>query len=111
MRVDFYGIYRPIAGGKSIEFNVDRSGTVRDVLKAIIARFPFLRDELFDARGNLYAYLPIYVNGRNPRLLANGLDTRLKPEDVLNIFSPIASGKINVELVNQETHSEMEHPQ
>jgi sulfur-carrier protein len=103
MRVDFYGIYRPIAGGKSIEFDADCSSTVRDVLEAIIARFPFLRDELFDARGNLFAYLPIYVNGRNPRLLANGLDTRLKPEDVLSIFSPIASGKINVEDIQKPT--------
>ncbi len=102
MRVDFYGIYRPIVGGKTIECDIDCS-TVRAVLNAIIAHVPLLRDELFDARGNLYAYLPIYVNGRNPRLLANGLDTRLKPEDVLSIFSPIASGKINVEDVQKST--------
>ena len=96
MRVDFYGIYRPIVGGKSIEF--DAAGTtVRTVLDALIARFPLMRDELLDAHGNLLAAQPLFLNGRNPRLLADGLQTCLKPADVLSIFSPVASGKINVE--------------
>ena len=99
MRVDFYGIYRPIVGAKSIE--VDDGLTVRQVLALIVARFPALRDELLDRDGQLYPWIPLYVNGRNPRLWADGLDRLIGTDDVLSIFSPISSGKINVEEANQ----------
>ena len=95
MRVAFYGIYRPIVGAKSIE--VDDGLTVRQVLEAIVTRYPPLRFELLDERGELYPWIPLYVNGRNPRLWAEGLDRPIGAADVLSIFSPIASGKINVE--------------
>jgi len=95
MRVDFYGIYRPIVGAKSIE--VDNGLTVRQVLRLVVARFPALREELLDRDGLLYPWIPLYLNGRNPRLWADGLDRPIGAAEVLSIFSPIASGKINVE--------------
>jgi molybdopterin synthase sulfur carrier subunit len=95
MRVDFYGIYRPIVGSKSIE--LEDSLSVRQVLEIIVTRYPPLRVELLDAQGTLYPWVPVYVNGRNPRLWADGLDRPVAAGDVLSIFSPIASGKINVE--------------
>lgn len=101
MRVDFYGTYRLITKTKAIEFEIPQGGTIRDILHAVTIHFPALRDEMFDERTNLYAYIPIYINGRNPRLLKDGLDTIIKPEDVLSIFSPISSGRINVEDANQ----------
>jgi MoaD family protein len=95
MRVDFYGIYRQMVGTKSIE--LDDGLTVRAALTLIVARYPALREELLDREGQLYPWIPLYVNGRNPRLLADGLDRSIGAGDVLSIFSPIASGKINVE--------------
>ena len=97
VRVDFYGIYRPIAGSKTIEFELEREATIRDLLEAVVTRFPPLRVELLDLDGQLYPWIPLYVNGRNPRLWAEGLDRPIGAADVLSIFSPIASGKINVE--------------
>ena len=99
MRVDFYGIYRPLVGANSLEMNDDLS--VHQVLEIIVARYPALRDELLDRDGQLYPWIPLYVNGRNPRLWADGLDRPIGEADVLSIFSPIASGKINVEEANQ----------
>jgi molybdopterin converting factor small subunit len=98
-RVDFYGIYRPIVGAKSIE--VDDGLTVRQVLALVVTRFPSLRNELLDRDGHLYPWIPLYVNGRNPRLWADGLDRPIGAADALSIFSPISSGKINVEEANQ----------
>ncbi len=98
-RIDFYGIYRPIVGANSIE--IADGLTVRDALAIVVTRFPALRDELLDRAGQLYPWIPLYVNGRNPRLWADGLDRPIGPDDVLSIFSPIASGKINVEEANQ----------
>ncbi len=97
MRVDFYGVYRPVAGGKTMEFEMKPAATLRELLDAIVARFPALRADLLDRDGMLYPWIPIYVNGRNPRLQANGLDLPLKGTEIISLFSPIASGKINVE--------------
>ena len=97
VRVDFYGVYRPIAGGKTIEFDLERGASIRDLLEAVVARFPSLRIELLDRDGQLYPWIPLYISGRNPRLWADGLDRPIGAADVLSIFSPIASGKINVE--------------
>jgi molybdopterin converting factor small subunit len=99
VRIDFYGIYRPIVGAKSIE--VADNLTVRQALAELVTRFPALRDELLDRGGQLYPWIPLYVNGRNPRLWADGLDRPTGAKDVLSIFSPISSGKINVEEANQ----------
>jgi molybdopterin synthase sulfur carrier subunit len=95
MRVDFYGVYRPIVGMKTTE--VEAGQNLRQVLDVIVTRYPPLRVELLDASGQLYPWIPLYVNGRNPRLWADGLDRPIGAADVLSIFSPIASGKINVE--------------
>jgi sulfur-carrier protein len=105
VRVDFYGIYRPIAGSKTIEFELERGATIRDLLEAVVSRFPALRDELLDLQGQLYPWIPLTLNGRNPRLLGSGVDSVLQPGDVLSIFSPIASGKINVEDIKKQMTS------
>lgn len=101
MQVNFYGTFRLITGTKLFEIEPIPGVTVRDLLKAVTARYPVLRDEMFDEHDNVFSYIPIYINGRNPRLLAGGFDTPVKPEDVLSIFSPISSGRINVEEVNK----------
>jgi MoaD family protein len=97
MKVNFYGIYRPIVGGKTIEFDGEGGLSVRQLIEAIVLRFAVMRDEMLDQSGQLYAYFPIYVNGRNARLLRDGLDTPLTSDDVVSIFSPLASGRLNVE--------------
>lgn len=88
-----------MVGTKSIE--VDDGLTVRQVLAKVVERYPVLRDELLDRDGQLYPWIPLYVNGRNPRLWADGLDRPIGAGEVLSIFSPIASGKINVEETNR----------
>ena len=97
MRIEFYGIYRHLIGNKTIGFDLPKNSTVFDALQAVAQRFPALHTELFDQNNALYSYLPLYINGRNPRLLVDGLHTKIESEDVLSIFSPISSGRINVE--------------
>ena len=101
MMVNLYGIYRDLAGGKTIELEIAPASTTRQLLTALVRHCPQLRPELLDEHGNLYAHVPVFLNGRNPRLLDSGLDTVLMPEDVLSVFSPIASGRLNVEDIQQ----------
>ena len=102
MKVNFFAAYRQIVGGKTVEFEIRPDTTVRDLLEAIVARFPSLRDELLDPQGQLYPWIPLSLNGRNPRLLSHGVDSILQPDDVLSIFTPLASGRLNVEDIKRE---------
>ena len=104
MRVDFYGIYRSIVGAKAIEVEADLN--LRQVLAVIVARYPQLRAELLDGDGQLYPWIPLYIDGRNPRLWADGLERPIGAAEVVSIFSPIASGKINVEEARQSQGEE-----
>ena len=97
MRIEFYGIFRLQIGKKTLEFDLSHGSTIYDALQAVVKRFPVLRDDLLDQNDKPYPYLPLYINGRNPRLFEDGLNTVIDTDDVLSIFSPISSGRINVE--------------
>ena len=101
MKIEFYGVYRLSVGVKIIEIELPQNSTIYDVLQAVVQRFPILQSEIFNQQGDLYPHQPLYINGRNPRLLVDGLQTVVRPDDVLSIFSPISSGRINVEAVNK----------
>jgi molybdopterin synthase sulfur carrier subunit len=97
MKVNFFAAYREIVGDKTVEFEIEHKTTVQDLLEAIVTRFPPLRNELLDPQGQVYPWIPLALNGRNPRLLSRGLDSTLQPDDVLSIFTPLASGRLNFE--------------
>jgi sulfur-carrier protein len=92
MKVNFYATYRPIVGGKTVEFDVDHGITVQQLVEAIIARFPTMRREMLDENGQLYSHVHIFVNGRDACYLDHGMDTAIQAEDVVNIFPPVGGG-------------------
>ena len=92
MKVNFYATYRPIVGGKTVEFDVDHGVTLRQLVAAIVSRFPAMQREMLDDNGNLYSHVHIFVNGRDSVLLEQKLDTVLHPDDILNIFPPVGGG-------------------
>ncbi len=92
MKVNFYATYRPIVGGKTVEFDQDHGLTLRQLVQAIITRFPAMQRELLDDDGNLYSHVHIFVNGRDSVFLEQKLDTVLQADDVLNIFPPVGGG-------------------
>src|SRR5512139_2497673 len=92
MKVNFYATYRPIIGGKTVEFDLDGGITLRQLVQAIVTRFPAMQREMLDDSGNLYSHVHIFVNGRDSFLLEKKLDTVLQADDVLNIFPPVGGG-------------------
>ncbi len=93
MKVNFYATLRQIVGAKSIELPVTDGITVRQLIEAVIARYPALRRELLDDQGNLYSYVHVFINGRDAPYLDQGLDTRLSPDDTVSLFPPVAGGE------------------
>ena len=92
MKVNFFATLRPIVGGKTVEFEVDHGVSVQEMLNVMIARFPKLRDELLDESGKMRGYVHFFVNGRDAQFLENGVETRLKPDDVVNVFPAVGGG-------------------
>jgi molybdopterin synthase sulfur carrier subunit len=94
MKINFYATYRQVVGGKTVDVPISDGITVRQLIDAIITRYPQLRTEMFDENGELYRSVHVFVNGRDAPLLANGLETVLQPDDSVNIFPPVAGGSV-----------------
>jgi len=90
-----------MTGSSNVPVDLSASATLRDYLAEVIRQYPELRFVLLDEQANLHENLPIFINGRNPRLLPNYMDMILQPEDAISLFSPFSSGRINVEVLRQ----------
>ncbi len=92
MKVNFYATLRPIAGQKTIEFEINDGMTAQQVLDAVVTRFPAMRPELVDENGKLFRHVHLFVNGRDAPFLENGLDYQIKPDDKIDIFPAVGGG-------------------
>ena len=92
MKVNFYATLRQVVGAKTVEFDVPTDVTVRQLVEAIIARFPPMRKELLDESGQLYGHVHVFINGRDAPFLIDGLDTIIQPDDVANVFPAVGGG-------------------
>lgn len=94
MQVNFYATLRQIVGSKTIELPLPAGSTAQDLLDALMARFPALRDQLLDEHGRLYPHVHLFVNGRDAEYLEGGLQAVLSPTDTVNIFPPVGGGYV-----------------
>ncbi|HKJ37778.1 MAG TPA: MoaD/ThiS family protein [Anaerolineales bacterium] len=101
MQVKFYANMRTIIGISSLDVDSAQADTFRSLIIFLAEKFPDARPHLFDADGELRKDVPAYVDGRNPRLLPAGIDTPLKPDSVVSFFSPISSGRMNVDVLRE----------
>ena len=92
MEVNFYATLRDIAGGKTVEIPIDHGVTVREVLDAIVTRFPAMKKELLREDGRMYGHVHFFVNGRDVQFTEDDYETRIMPEDVINVFPAVGGG-------------------
>ncbi|GAB4279333.1 MAG: hypothetical protein Kow0080_31550 [Candidatus Promineifilaceae bacterium] len=92
MKVNFFATLRPIVGQKTVEFDLSPEMTVRDFVEMIVTKYPPLRHELLDDEGDLHRHVHVFVNGRDAPFLPEGMDTKLKPTDTLNVFPAVGGG-------------------
>ena len=92
MKVHFFATLRPIVGGKMVEFETDHGITVQEMLTVMITRFPKLKAELLDETGKMHGHVHFFVNGRDAQFLENGIETRIMPDDVVNVFPAVGGG-------------------
>jgi molybdopterin converting factor small subunit len=113
MQLRFYANMRTIIGIPSLDVDDLRVDTFRKLVNLLIERFPEAKTHLLDSHDNLRQDIPVYVDGRNPRLLPMGIDSPLTSDSVVSFFSPISSGRMNVEVLrepNFRNHSAQDGP-
>jgi len=101
MQAKFYANMRTVIGVSSLDVKDARVNTFRELIYHLIEKYPDVRQHLLDANENLRQDVPVYVDGRNPRLLTDGIDTPLNPDSIVSFFSPISSGRMNVEVLRE----------
>jgi molybdopterin converting factor small subunit len=87
--------------------NIADVDTFHKLLQYLVKQYPEAAIHLLDESGQLRQDVPVYVDGRNPRL-KNGLDEPLSQQAVVSFFSPIASGKMNVEILREPNFGKQE---
>jgi molybdopterin synthase sulfur carrier subunit len=93
MQINFYATLRPIVGGRSVELDVAEGLTVRELVAAMVERWPPLRAQLLDEQGELYRHVHVFINGRDAPLLAEGgMAYVLKAGDTVDVFPAVAGG-------------------
>ena len=65
---------------------------MRELLAAVIERYPGMREELFNDAGELYAHVHVFINGRDAPLLDNALETELGATDAIDLFPAVGGG-------------------
>jgi molybdopterin converting factor small subunit len=100
--VNIYGTLRMTAGTKTLRIDLPNGATLGMLFQEIFKVLPIMRSELLDESENLRSDMPVFLNGRNPRIFPDFYNILIKPEDVLSLFSPISSGRINVEMLRPQ---------
>ncbi len=99
MKIRFYANLRKIPENATLEISDPSIRTLYELFDRLVELYPEFSPHLFDEHGDFRSDVPLFVNGRNPRLTDIGFDVPLETEDVISLFSPISSGKMNVEVM------------
>lgn len=92
IHINLYATLRAAADGKVIQVELISPFTVRDALNYASTVKPKLKEEFWDANGEMRDYIKVFVNGRQTLYLPGGLDTVLQPDDTLDVFPPVGGG-------------------
>lgn len=92
MKVNFFATLRDIAGGKTVEFDVNHGVTAQELLDAIIQRFPLMKKELLNEDGTMYGHVHFFINGRDVQFMDEAFETKITAEDTVNVFPAVGGG-------------------
>lgn len=92
MKVNFFATLRDIAGGKTVEFDVNHGVTAQELLEVIIERFPLMKKELLNEEGMMYGHVHFFINGRDVQFTDEKFQTKIMQEDTVNVFPAVGGG-------------------
>lgn len=92
MKVNFFATLRDIAGGKVVEFDVNHGITAKELLDAIIEKFPPMKKELLNEDGKMYGHVHFFINGRDVQFMEHEFQTKIMADDTVNVFPAVGGG-------------------
>lgn len=92
ININLYATFRQIAGQKSITVELPEGTSVLEAIRSAAKTVPVLLQHWFDASGELYPHVHIFLNGDDVSTLPNGSGTQLDPGAILEVFPPVAGG-------------------
>jgi molybdopterin converting factor small subunit len=92
MQFRLYAVFRLHVGTKAVDLDLPDGATVRQAVAALVEQHPELRAHLLDAAGGISAHARIFLNRRDVQALEQGMDTPLKADAVLDLFSAVGGG-------------------
>jgi len=92
VQVRLYATLRAIVGEKTVEVAMPDGATVLDLARAMVERWPGLRDHLLTDDGALSRRVNVFLDGRSVRWLPEGSATPLSSANAVDLFPPAAGG-------------------
>jgi molybdopterin synthase sulfur carrier subunit len=92
MRVNLYADLRAVAGRKEFDVDLPAPATARAVLESVTADHPDLGQKIWQAPGQPFDHIHVFINGRQSAFLPQGLETGLTSSDTLDVFPPVGGG-------------------
>ncbi len=92
MKVNFFATLRDIAGGKTVEFDVNHGIPAQELLDKIVERFPLMKKELLNEDGTMYGHVHFFINGRDVQFTDEKFQTKIMQEDTVNVFPAVGGG-------------------
>lgn len=93
MQFNLYATFRLLAGVKTLHIDLPDGTTVQQAVHAVVKEQPVLRTHWLDEAGEIHAHVHIFINGHDVQNMERGVETPLKPEDVLDFFPPVGGGR------------------
>jgi len=92
MKVNFFATLRYIAGGKVVEFPLEHGITAQELLDAVIEKFPLMKKELLNEKGEMYGHVHFFINGRDVQFTDEKFQTKIMQEDTVDVFPAVGGG-------------------
>lgn len=92
MKVNFYATLRDVTGQKTVDIDLPENATVRQLVDAMVERYPLLRDKLLNQDDKLWGHVHVFINGRDAPFLNDELQTVIKPDDTISVFPAVGGG-------------------
>ena len=92
MKVSFYATIRAIVGAKTLAIDLPEGSSIQELLDRLIERCPPLAEKLLDPDGKLSRSVQVFVDGRSAFHLPDGLETKLRDDQEVDIFPAVGGG-------------------
>jgi molybdopterin synthase sulfur carrier subunit len=92
VKISFYATIRAIVGAKTLEIDLPEGSSIQQLLDQLVERCPSLAEKLLDPEGKLSRSVQVFVDGRSALHLPEGLETKLRDDQSVDIFPAIGGG-------------------